>query len=116
MEVKLDIDFDCQIEHLLHWQEVFNLLSSGQKGWQLQDAIDPIDKVAADNLDEMWESLSHGAESFEVFEATITDTRCHLQLMTGSMVVETLEREFVAWLKQCPVARIKSSLSSDDDD
>ncbi len=115
MEVNITIDFDCHQEHCSHWQQAFDLLSSGKRGWQLQDAIGPINKTAADNLDDIWKKLAYGAEYFEVFEATINDTHCHLQLMTGAMVVETLQSAFVSWLKQCPVTNIKSALSSDDD-
>lgn len=115
MEECLKIDFECKPEHIQYWDKAFELLTTGQRGWQLQDAIDPINKAAADALDDVWEALPHGSESFEVFAVEVKGTQCHLKLMAGSMVIDALEKALIPWLQQCGVLNLTYSLSSDDD-
>lgn len=114
-EAYLDIQFKCDPRHTSDWQVVFQLLSEGRRGWQLQDAIDPISKSAADALDDVWDNLSYGNDSFEVFEASVKGENCHLRLMTGGIVYDELLKHFVPWLKSFPVEDFNVSLSGEGD-
>lgn len=114
-EAYLDIHFSCQNEHTGDWETVFNMLEKGNRGWQLQDAIDPISEDAADSLDNVWEKLEYGSDAFEVFVAEVNDTKCHLQLMTGGMVIDELAKNLIEWLKTCPIKEVKSSISYDSE-
>ncbi len=114
-EVCLDIHFSCEPEHKAHWKTVFHLLVEGKRGWQLQDAVDPISKTAADNLDDVWDNLPHGSDSFEVFIADVKKQQCHLQLMTGGMVIEALVKYLIPWFKECAVSDLRYQCSGDDE-
>ena len=112
-EAYIDITFTCESENCSHWQTVFDLLAEGQRGWKLQDAIDPISEDAADALDQVWGKLSHGTDSFEVFIAAVEGDKCHLKLMTGGMAVSELEEALMPWFKSCPVKDLHHKVTFD---
>lgn len=40
---------------------------------------------------------------------------CHLELLTGSPVVEAMEKHFIPWLAECGVSNLRYSLAGDED-
>lgn len=115
MEVGLFINFDCKPEHVVHWKSVFRLMAQGKLGWQLQDALDPISQSAADSLDDVWDALPYGNGSFEVISATVEGIHCHLGLLTGSPVIDALEKNLLPWLQKCGVSNIQHRRSNDEE-
>jgi len=115
MEISLFIDFDCNPAHVVHWESAFKLMAMGKLGWQLQEALDPISQAAADSLDDVWDALPYGNGSFEVISATVEGTHCHLRLLTGSPVIESLESSFLPWLQLCEVLNIRQCRSNDEE-
>jgi len=108
-EVRITIRFQCQPEHSEHWQVVCDLLGQGKFGWQLQDAIDPISVPAADALDEVWDKLSEGIESFEC-GGWVDGNTVKLALLTGGLLVEEIKNIWIPWLESCPVTELDYSL------
>lgn len=115
MEVYLNIEFDGLSEHWPHWEAVCELLADHKLGWPLQEALDPISVEAADKLESVWEQLPSGNESFEVHVATFKKGHCHLKLMTGDMVIDTLTQAFKAWFEYCPVNHLTLKVTGDGD-
>lgn len=115
MEISLYIDFDCKPEHVVHWELAFKLMAQGKLGWQFQEALDPVSQSAADSLDDVWDALPYGNGSFEVMSATVEGTHCHLALLTGSPVIESLENNLLPWLQRCDVSNISHRRSNDEE-
>ncbi|WP_147378805.1 hypothetical protein [Motilimonas pumila] len=65
-----------------------------------------LDESAADTLEQVWQRLSMGFDSFEVQQAKITERQCDLQLLTGGMVIQELVNELVPWLKTLPISNL----------
>ena len=114
-EAYLSIDFDCKTEHAAHWNVALGLLADGVFNWKFQDALDPISKLSSDALDDVWDNLSYGNDSFEVFEFKMKGNHCHLKLMTGGVVFAELVEYLIAWFKSFPVDDFYYSVSIDDE-
>ncbi|MFO6423176.1 hypothetical protein [Motilimonas sp. KMU-193] len=114
-EVTLTIRFVCQPEHSPHWQTSFELLQQERRGWQLQDAIDPISLTAADALEEVWQQLYYGSDAFDIAAYEVDGQQCSLTIVTGAGIAQQLIKHFVPWLQSCPVSNMECKLSSEGD-
>ena len=109
-EAYLDINFECQSEHVEVWNTVLSMFQKHQFNSKLQEVFDAISKPCADALDDVLDKF----EMVEVFDSSIDGTSCYLKLMTGGMEYESLIEHFVGWLKTCPVKDVKYEVSFDD--